>query len=170
VTATTNGDISLSRIDDYFWIVSSGDTLVKFDSATKLIASTETIASGGYSGYRKTLLDDPNNGYTYILVDGQSLMIYDGGGFSLEIDLTSYSGTNTSMAIDEINNKLYILNVVGNIFGLIKIDIGTFNDEGLTVIGNFVGFTNGKIIYEPNNAEILLSHIPYAGRIYRFCT
>jgi hypothetical protein len=171
VTATTNGDISLSRIDDYFWIVSSGDTLVKFDSETKLIASTETIASGGYSGYRKTLLDDPNNGYTYILVDGQSLMIYDGGGFSSEIDLTSYSGTNTSMTIDEVNNKLYILNVQSpNIFGLIKIDIGTFNDEGLTVIGNFVGFTNGKIIYEPNNAEILLSFTPYASRIYRFCT
>jgi hypothetical protein len=170
VTATTNGDISLSRIDDYFWIVSSGDTLVRIDPVSKSIISTETIASGGYSGYRKTLLDDPNNGYTYILVDGQSLMIYDGGGFSSEIDLTSYSGTNTSMTIDINNNKLYILNVVGNIFGLIKIDIGTFNDEGLTVISNFVGFTNGKIIYEPNNAEILLSFIPYASRIYRFCT
>ena len=170
VTATTNGDISLSRIDDYFWIVSSGDTLVRIDPLSKSIISTETIDGGGYSGYRKTLLDDPNNGYTYILVDGQSLMIYDGGGFSSEIDLTSYSGTNTSMAIDEVNNKLYILNVVGNIFGLIKIDIGTFNDEGLTVIGDLGGFTNGKIIYEPNNAEILLSSSPYLARIYRICT
>lgn len=170
VTATTNGDISLSRIDDYFWIVSSGDTLVRIDPVSKSIISTETIASGGYSGYSKTLLDDPTNGYTYILVDGQSLMIYDSGGFSEEIDLTSYSGTNTSMVIDETNNKLYILNVDGNVFGLIKINIGTFNDEGLTVIGDFVGFTNGKIIYEPNNAEILLSSSPYVARIYRICT
>jgi hypothetical protein len=170
VTATTNGDISLSRIDDYFWIVSSGDTLVKFDSATKLIASTETIASGGYSGYRKTLLDDPNNGYTYILVDGQSLMIYDGGGFNSEIDLTSYSGTNTSMTIDQNNNKLYILNVVGNVFGLIKIDMTTLTDEGLFTLGSYAGYTNGEIIYEANNTEILFSLYPYINRINRVCT
>lgn len=170
VTATTNGDISLSRIDDNFWVVSSGDTLVRVDPASKSIISTETIDGGGYSGYRKTLLDDPTNGYTYILVDGQSLMIYDGGGFSQEIDLTSYSGTNTSMTIDQVYNKLYILNVVGNVFGLIKIDIGTFNDEGLSVIANFVIFTNGEIIYEPNNEEILLSFSPYATIIYRICT
>ena len=170
VTATTNGDISLSRIDDYFWIVSSGDTLVKFDSATKSIASTETIASGGYSGYRKTLLDDPNNGYTYILVNGQSLMIYDGGGFNSEIDLTSYSGTNTSMTIDQNNNKLYILNVVGNVFGLIKIDITTLTDEGLFPLGSYAGYTNGEIIYELNNTEILFSLYPYINRINRVCT
>jgi hypothetical protein len=170
VTATTNGDISLSRIDDYFWIVSSGDTLVKFDSVTKLIASTETIASGGYSGYRKTLLDDPNNGYTYILVNGQSLMIYDGGGFNSEIDLTSYSGTNTSMTIDQNNNKLYILNVVGNVFGLIKIDITTLTDEGLFPLGSYAGRTNGEIIYELNNTEILFSLYPYINRINRVCT
>jgi hypothetical protein len=170
VTATTNGDISLSRIDDYFWIVSSGDTLVKFDSVTKLIASTETIASGGYSGYRKTLLDDPNNGYTYILVNGQSLMIYDGGGFNSEIDLTSYSGTNTSMTIDQNNNKLYILNVVGNVFGLIKIDITTLTDEGLFTLGSYAGYTNGEIIYELNNTEILFSLYPYINRINRVCT
>jgi hypothetical protein len=169
VTATTNGDISLSRIDDYFWIVSSGDTLVRIDPVSKSIISTETIASGGYSGYRKTLLDDPNNGYTYILVDGQSLMIYDGGGFSEEIDLTSYSGTNTSMTIDINNNKLYILNVVGNIFGLIKINIGIFNDEGLFTIGSYSGFTNGEIIYELNNTEILFSLYPYINRINRVC-
>jgi hypothetical protein len=170
VTATTNGDISLSRIDDYFWIVSSGDTLVKFDSATKLIASTETIASGGYSGYRKTLLDDPTNGFTYILVNGQSLMIYKFGGFNTEIDLTSYSGTNTSMTIDQNNNKLYILNVVGNVFGLIKIDITTLTDEGLFTLGSYAGYTNGEIIYEANNTEILFSLYPYINRINRVCT
>jgi hypothetical protein len=170
VTATTNGDISLSRIDDYFWIVSSGDTLVRIDPASKSIISTETIASGGYSGYRKTLLDDPNNGYTYILVDGQSLMIYDGGGFNSEIDLTSYSGTNTSMTIDQNNNKLYILNVVGNVFGLIKIDITTLTDEGLFTLGSYAGYTNGEIIYEVNNTEILFSLYPYINRINRVCT
>jgi hypothetical protein len=97
-------------------------------------------------------------------------MIYDGGGFNSEIDLTSYSGTNTSMTIDEINNKLYILNVQSpDIFGLIKVDIGTLSDEGLFNLGT-TGFNNGYLVYEPNNSEILLSFIPYASRIYRFCT
>jgi hypothetical protein len=97
-------------------------------------------------------------------------MIYDGGGFNSEIDLTSYSGTNTSMTIDQNNNKLYILNVVGDLFGLIKIDITTLTDEGLFTIGSYPGFTNGEIIYELNNTEILFSLYPYAGRIYRMCT
>jgi hypothetical protein len=74
------------------------------------------------------------------------------------------------MIIDEVNNKLYILNVQSpDIFGLIKIDIGTLSDEGLFNLGT-TGFNNGYLVYEPNNSEILLSFIPYANRIYRFCT
>ena len=169
MTATTNGDISLSRIDNYFWVVSSGNTLVRIDPVSKLIISTETIASGGYSGFKKTLLDDPTNGYTYILVDGQRLIIYDGSGPYSYVDLTSYSGTNTSMAIDETNNKLYILNVDGNVFGLIKIDIGTLTDEGLITLGSYPGYTNGNIVYEPNNVELLLSLEPFTSRVYRIC-
>lgn len=171
VTATTNGDIAWSRLNDMFWVVSTGDTIVYVDPPTKSISGTDTIPSGGYRGYGKRLLDDITNSYTYLLIDSQGLFVYDGAGsVASYIDLTSYSGTNTSMTIDVNNNKLYILNVVGNVFGLIKIDIGTLTDEGITTLGNFIGFTNGEIIYEPNNAEILLNYIPYATRIYRFCT
>jgi surface protein len=170
VSATTNGDISFSNIDNFYWIVSTGDTLVRVNPSSKSIDSTETLASGGYSGYRKTLLDDPNNGYTYILVDGQSFMVYRSSGFYQEIDLTSYSGTNTSMTIDEVNNKLYVLNVNGNDFGLIKIDISTFSDEGLFDLGSYPGFTNGNIIYDLNSTEILINFVPYTNRIYRICT
>jgi hypothetical protein len=170
VSATTNGDISLSRLDDKFWIVSTGDTIIKVVPWAKAIDSTVSIPSKGYPEYIKTILDDPTNGYTYLLVDGIRVLIYDVNGPYGYVNVISYGGRNTSMTIDENNNKLYILNVVGNVFGLIKIDIPTLNDEGLTILGNFTGFTNGKIIYEPNNAEILLSLTPYAGRIYRFCT
>jgi hypothetical protein len=170
VSATTNGDISLSRLDDKFWIVSTGDTIIKVVPGDKDIDSTVSIPSGGYPGYRKTILDDPTNGYTYILVDGVRVLIYDVSGLYGYVNINSYSGTNTSMSIDETNNKLYILNVVGSVFGLIKIDIPTLNDDGLTTLGNFTGFTNGEIIYEPNNAEILLNYTPYETRIYRFCT
>jgi hypothetical protein len=170
VSATTNGDISLSRLDDKFWIVSTGDTIIKVVPGTKDIDSTELIPSGGYPGYRKTILDDPTNGYTYILVDGVRVLIYDVSGVYGYVNINSYSGTNTSMTIDETNNKLYILNVVGNVFGLIKIDITTLTDEGLFTIGSYPGFTNGYLVYEPNNTEILLSLTPYASRIYRFCT
>jgi hypothetical protein len=74
------------------------------------------------------------------------------------------------MIIDQVNNKLYILNVDGDIFGLIKIDIGTLTDEGLTTLGTYTGYTDGFIVYEPNNTEILLSLYPYVNRIYRYCT
>jgi hypothetical protein len=157
-------------LDDKFWIVSTGDTIVRVVPGGKGIDSTEVLPSGGYPGYRKTILDDPTNGYTYLLVDGIRVLIYDVNGPYGYVNVISYGGTNTSMTIDENNNKLYILNVVGNVFGLIKIDIPTLNDEGLTILSNFTGFTNGKVLYEPNNAEILLSLTPYAGRIYRFCT
>ena len=171
VTATTNGDIAWSSLDNTFWIVSTGDTIVRIDPLTKSIVGTDIIPSGGYSGYDKRLLySDVTNSYMYLLVDGQRLFVYDSLSAVTNIDLSSYSGTNTSMTIDVNNNKLYILNVVGNVFGLIKIDIGTLTDEGITTLGNFIGFTNGEIIYEPNNAEILLNYIPYATRIYRFCT
>jgi hypothetical protein len=170
VSATTNGDISLSSLDDKFWIVSTGDTIIKVVPGAKAIDSTVSIPSGGYPGYIKTILDDPTNGYTYLLVDGVRVLIYDVNGPYGYVNVISYGGTNTSMTIDENNNKLYILNVVGSVFGLIKIDIPTLNDEGLTILGNFTGFTNGKVLYEPNNAEILLSFTPYADRIYRFCT
>jgi hypothetical protein len=172
VSATTNGDISLSRLDDKFWIVSTGDTIIKVVPGGKVIDSTVSIPSGGYPGYIKTILDDPTNGYTYLLVSGQGLFVYDSPStVATYVDLTPYSGTNTSMTIDEINNKLYILNVQSpDIFGLIKVDIGTLSDEGLFNLSTFTGFNNGYLVYEPNNSEILLSFIPYAGRIYRFCT
>jgi hypothetical protein len=171
VSATTNGDISLSRLDDKFWIVSTGNTIVRVVPGAKGIDSTELIPSGGYPGYIKTILDDPTNGYTYLLVDGVRVLIYDVNGPYGYVDIFSYSGTNTSMTIDEINNKLYILNVQSpDIFGLIKVDIGTLSDEGLFNLGTFTGFTNGYLVYEPNNTEILLSLTPYASRIYRFCT
>jgi hypothetical protein len=171
VSGVTGGDISLSRLDDLFWIVSTGDTIVKVDASTKNIVSTLTVPNGGYSGYEKRLLDDPTNAYTYLLVDGGRLFVYDSPSTpTYYFDLTQYSGTNTSMIIDEVNNKLYILNVQSpDIFGLIKIDIGTLSDEGLFNLGT-TGFNNGYLVYEPNNSEILLSFIPYANRIYRFCT
>jgi hypothetical protein len=59
--------------------------------------------------------------------------------------------------------------VVGNVFGLIKIDITTLTDEGLFTIGSYPGFTNGEIIYELNNTEILFSLYPYINRINRVC-
>jgi hypothetical protein len=73
------------------------------------------------------------------------------------------------MAIDETNNKLYILNVDGNVFGLIKIDISTLTDEGLITLGTYTGFTNGNIVYEPNNVELLLSLNPFISKVYRIC-
>ena len=73
------------------------------------------------------------------------------------------------MAIDETNNKLYVLNVVGNVFGLIKIDISTLTDEGLITLGTYTGRTNGNIIYEPNNVELLLSLEPFTNIVYRIC-
>jgi hypothetical protein len=171
VTATTNGDIAWARFDDTFWIVSTGNTIVRIDPLTKDIAGTNTVPRGGFSGYAKRLLYDITNSYMYLLVDGQRLFVYDSLSAVADIDLSSYSGTNTSMIIDEVNNKLYILNVQSTgIFGLIKIDIGTLTDEGLFTIGSYPGFTNGYLVYEPNNTEILLSLTPYASRIYRFCT
>lgn len=171
VTATTNGDISLSRLNNYFWFVNSGDTISYIDPVAKNIVGSDTVPSGGFAGYGKKLLDDPTNAYTYLLVDGGRLFVYDAPGSPVVyVDLTPYSGTNTSMTIDANNNKLYILNVDGNTFGLIKIDISTFADEGLTVLGTYTGFTNGEIIWEPSNGEILLSQYPYAPKIYRFCT
>jgi hypothetical protein len=171
VSGVTGGDISLSRLDNLLWIVSTGDTIVKVDTLTKDIDSTLTI-QGGYSGYEKRLLDDPTNQYTYLLVDGQTLFVYDSPSTTVTyVDLTTYSGTNTSMTIDETNNKLYILNVQSpEIFGLIKVDIATLSDEGLFNLGTFTGFNNGYLVYEPNNAEILLSLVPFGNRIYRICT
>jgi hypothetical protein len=172
VTATTNGDIAWSRLDDTFWVVSSGDTIVRVDPATKAIVGTETIPSGGYSGEAKKLVYDATNAYMYLLVSGNELFVYDGVGSVVStFDLTSYSGTNTSMTIDEVNNKLYILNIQSpDIFGLIRIDINTLTDEGLFSLGSSPGFTNGHIIYEPNNSEILLNYIPFASRVYKICT
>jgi len=171
VSATTNGDIAWSRLNDKFWVVSTGDTIVYVDATAKDIFGTDTIPMGGYSGYGKRLLDDVTNSYTYLLVDGQILFVYDGeSSVLIDFDLTTYSGTNTSMTIDVNNNKLYILNVVGNVFGLIKIDISTLTDEGLTVLDTYVGYTNGEIIYDLNNFEILLSLKPFDNVIYRFCT
>jgi hypothetical protein len=172
VTATTNGDITYSRLDNKFWVVSSGDTIVRIDPTTKLIVGTETIPSGGYSGEVKRLVYDITNSYMYLLVSGNELFVYDGvGSVATSFDLTPYSGTNTSMTIDEVNNKLYILNVQSpDIFGLIKIDIGTLTDEGLIGLGQQTGFTNAYIIYEPNNSEILLNYIPFSARINRICT
>ena len=111
------------------------------------------------------------NGYTYLLVDGQRLLVYDSPStVTYDVNLTTYSGTNTSMTIDITNNKLYILNVQSpNTFGLIKIDIGTLTNEGLYSLGSSPGFTNGHIIYEPNNSEILLNYIPFSDRIIRIC-
>jgi hypothetical protein len=107
----------------------------------------------------------------YLLVNGQRLFVYDSpSNVATYVDLTPYSGTNTSMTIDEVNNKLYILNVQSpNTFGLIKIDIGTLTNEGLYSLGLASGFTNGQIIFEPNNFEILLSYEPFFDRIYRIC-
>jgi hypothetical protein len=171
VTATTNGDIAWSRLDDSFWIVSSGNTIVTVEPVTKAIKAIITIPSGGYSGYAKRLLYDVTNSYMYLLVNGQRLFVYDSpSNVVTYFDLTSYSGTNTSMTIDEVNNKLYILNVQSpSTFGLIKIDIGTLTDEGLYSLGSAPGFTNGQIIFEPNNFEILLSYEPFSDRINRIC-
>lgn len=171
VTATTNGDIAWSRLNNAFWVVSTGDTIFYVDPSTKNIVGTDTVPSGGYNGFGKKLLYDITNLYMYLLVDGGRLFVYNNPGSAISyVDLTPYSGTNTSMVIDEANNKLYILNVNGNVFGLIKIDIGTLTDEGLSTINTYPGFTNGNIIYEPNNAEILLNFEPYTERIYRICT
>jgi hypothetical protein len=172
VTATTNGDIAWSNLDDTFWVVSSGNTIVRIDPVTRLIVGTNIVPSGGFSGYAKRLLYDITNSYMYLLVSGNELFVYDGvNSVATSFDLTPYSGTNTSMTIDEVNNKLYILNVQSpNTFGLIKIDIGTLTDEGLYSLGSIPGFTNGQIIFEPNNSEILLSYEPFTNRIYRICT
>ena len=171
VTATTNGDIAWSRQNDKFWVVSTGSTIYYVDPNTKSITGSDPIPLGGFSGIGKRLLYDVTNTYMYLLVDGYRLITYSNPGvIDSVIDLTSYSGTNTSMTIDQVNNKLYILNVDGNVFGLIKIDIGTLTDEGLTTLSNYVGFTDGFIVYEPNNVEILLNFVPYSPRIYRFCT
>jgi hypothetical protein len=172
VTATTNGDIAWSELDDTFWVVSSGNTIVRIDPVTRLIVGTNIVPSGGFSGYAKRLLYDITNSYMYLLVSGNELFVYDGvGSVATSFDLTPYSGTNTSMTIDEVNNKLYILNVQSpNTFGLIKIDIGTLTDEGLYSLVSIPGFTNGQIIFEPNNSEILLSYEPFTNRIYRICT
>jgi surface protein len=169
VTATTNGDIAWSRFNNTFWIVSTGNTIVRIDPLTKDIAGTNTVPRGGYSGYAKRLLYDTANSYMYLLVDSQILFVYDSLSAAADIDLSSYNGTNTSMAIDETNNKLYVLNVVGNVFGLIKIDISTLTDEGLITLGTYAGFTNGNIVYEPNNVELLLSLESFASRVYRIC-
>jgi hypothetical protein len=153
-----------------FWVVSTGATIVYVNPSTKSITGTDTIPSGGYGGYGKRLLDDPTNGYTYLLVDGGRLFVYDSpSNVTTYVDLTPYSGTNTSMTIDVTNNKLYILNVVGNVFGLIKIDITTLTDEGLFTLGSYAGYTNGEKIYEVNNTEILFSLYPYINRINRVC-
>jgi len=171
VSATTNGDIAWSRLNDTFWIVSTGDTIVYIDPTAKDIVGTDTIPSGGYSGYGKRLLYDNTNSYTYLLVDSQRLFIYDAVGSATSyVDLTPYSGTNTSMTIDINNNKLYILNVDDNVFGLIKIDITTLTDEGLSVLGTYSGKSNGSILYEPNNSEIILSLEPFTNTFYIFCT
>ena len=171
VTATTNGDIAWSRQNDKFWVVSTGSTIYYVDPTTKSVTGSDPIPLGGFSGIGKRLLYDVTNTYMYLLVDGYRLITYSNPGvIDSVIDLTSYSGTNTSMTIDQVNNKLYILNVDGNVFGLIKIDIGTLTDEGLTTLSNYVGFTDGFIVYEPNNTEILLNLVPYSPRIYRFCT
>ncbi len=74
------------------------------------------------------------------------------------------------MTIDINNNKLYILNVDDNVFGLIKIDITTLTDEGLSVLGTYSGKSNGSILYEPNNSEIILSLEPFTNTFYIFCT
>jgi len=171
VTATTNGDIAWSELGDSFWIVSSGNTIVRIDPVT-LRVGTNIVPIGGFSGYAKRLLYDITNSYMYLLVSGNELFVYDGvNSVATSFDLTPYSGTNTSMTIDEANNKLYILNVQSpNTFGLIKIDIGTLTDEGLYSLGSIPGFTNGQIIFEPNNSEILLSYEPFTNRIYRICT
>jgi hypothetical protein len=171
VTATTNGDIAWARFNNTFWIVSTGNTIVRIDPLTKNIAGTNTVPRGGYSGYAKRLLYDIANSYMYLLVDSQRLFVYGSLSAVADIDLSSYSGTNTSMTIDEVNNKLYILNVQSpNTFGLIKIDIGTLTDEGLYSLGSAPGFTNGQIVFEPNNFEILLSYEPFSSRIFRICT
>jgi hypothetical protein len=171
MTATTNGDIAFSRQNDKFWIVSTGSTIYYVDPFTKSITGSDPIPLGGFSGIGKRLLYDVTNTYMYLLVDGYRLITYSNPGvIDSIIDLTSYSGTNTSMIIDQVNNKLYILNVDGDIFGLIKIDIGTLTDEGLTTLGTHTGYTDGFIVYEPNNTEILLSLYPYVNRIYRYCT
>jgi len=172
VSGVTGGDISLSRLDDLLWIVSTGDTIVKVNSQTKLIDSTLTIPSGGHVGYEKRLLDDPTNGYTYLLVDGRRLFVYGSPtNVVASLDLTPYSGTNTSIAIGEVNNELYVLNVQSpDIFGIIVIKIGTLSIDGLYSLGTFTGFNNGYLVYEPNNTEILFSLVPFGNRIYRICT
>jgi hypothetical protein len=165
----TTGVIACSRFNYTFWFVSTGNTIVRINPSTKDIAGTNTVPRGGYSGYAKRLLYDTANSYMYLLVDSQRLFVYNSLSAATDIDLSSYNGTNTSMAIDEVNNKLYVLNVVGNVFGLIKIDISTLTDEGLITLGTYTGRTNGNIIYEPNNVELLLSLEPFTNIVYRIC-
>ncbi len=79
------------------------------------------------------------------MVSVNILFVYDRvDSVATSFDLTPYSGTNTSMTIDDVNYKLYILNGQSpNTFGLIKIDIGTLTDEGLHSLGSTPGFTKG---------------------------
>jgi len=167
VTATTNGDISLSRTDDYLWVVSTGDTLVRIDPSSKSIIGTTNI---GNSGVIKRIADDVTNGFTYILSDGIDIQRCNSGTIVQSYSISAYSGTNTSMTIDEGNGKLYILNVESpNIFGLIRFDLTTRTFDGLYSLGSQPGYTNGQIIYEPNNGELLLIFEPFSDRVYRIC-
>jgi len=167
VTPTTNGDISLSRTDDYLWIVSTGDTLFRIDTLSKSIAGTTNI---GNAGVIKRIADDVTNGFTYILSDGIDIQRCVSGTIAQSYSISAYSGINTSMTIDDGNGKLYILNVESpNIFGLIRFDLTTRTFDGLYSLGSLSGFTNGQIVYEPNNGELLLSLEPFSDRVYRIC-
>jgi hypothetical protein len=168
ITITADADSVYNRIDDNFWIVTTGDTLVKYDPVTKVVDTTTNI---GNSGYIKRILYNQVNVLIFILVDGLEFSWYDGSGFVDSVSLTGYSGSNISMTYDNNSDKIYILNVdASNNFGLIKFDCASQTIDGFSTLGNYPTFTNGSIVYNSSTLEILLNFVPYLSRVYQICT
>jgi surface protein len=168
VSGTVNGDIAFVNKsgNEALYVVSTGTTMVAFDSVAQSIKSTTNI---GYSGSTKRILFNPINNYTYILVDGIRLMVYDETAPVTFNSLTSYSGVNTSMTYDSNNDKIYILNIdyVTSVNGIIKYDCATDTIESFT--NNIITLPNTSIHYDSNTSTLLLSTLN-DNEIYVICT
>jgi hypothetical protein len=168
VSGTVNGDIAFVNKsgNERLYVVSTGGTMVGFDSFGQSIDSVTNI---GYSGSTKRILFNPVNEYTYILVDGIRLMVYDETTSINYNSLTSYSGVNTSMTYDSNNDKIYILNrdSVTNVNGIIKYDCATDTIESFT--NNIITLSDTSIHYDSNTSTLLLYTLN-DNEIYVICT